>query len=100
MIGERHNKNKRKAAPVENDWPRSCPPVRDLTKALHFVGFKGEEFHAAVRVFGQPDFVHRYADNRMFTDVAPGDTVIFANDEEKKAAMRANHPSFNDSNHF
>jgi hypothetical protein len=46
--------------------------------ALHFVGFKDDRFNNAVRVFGQPDFVHRVWDLRAAADVAPDDTVLFA----------------------
>jgi len=71
-----------------------------MTHTLHFVGFKGGEFHRAVRVFGEPDMIHRYADPRFFADVAPGDTVLFANGEDENADRRADRPSFNDSTHF
>jgi hypothetical protein len=48
------------------------------TDLLHFVGFKGDEYPRAVRVFGRPDFVHRGWDLRAKREVAPGDTVVFA----------------------
>ena len=69
-------------------------------KAVIFVGFKGAEYLSAVRVFGPPDIISRYADPRLFGDIAPGDTVVFANGEETMAERRARHPSFNDSNWF
>ncbi len=63
--------------------------------AIHFVGFKGEEYQSARRIWGQPDFVHRYADPRLHHggEMHPGDLVIFANGEE----MKARRFSFNDS---
>lgn len=63
---------------------------------LHFVGFKGEEYLSALRVFGPPDFYHRQHDARMWTDVAPGDRVVFARGAENRFSEYA----FNDSEHF
>lgn len=71
-----------------------------MFRAVIFVGFKGDEFNRAMKVFGPPDIVARYADPRLFGDIAPGDTVVFANGEELNIARRANKPSFNDSMHF
>jgi hypothetical protein len=44
---------------------------------LHFVGFRDDAYNRAVRVFGKPDFVHRFLDRRAMDDFAPGDTVVF-----------------------
>jgi hypothetical protein len=67
-----------------------------MTKhATHFVGFRGDEFSSAVRVFGRPDFYHFVYDSRVAGDVAPGDTVVFANGFDSKFHDR----TFNDS-HF
>lgn len=52
--------------------------------ALHFVGFRGDEYTRARRVFGEPDFIHRNLDQRALGDIAPGDLVIFANGAERK----------------
>ena len=32
---------------------------------IHFVGFRGEEYWSAVKVWGLPDFYHRGYDLRM-----------------------------------
>jgi hypothetical protein len=50
----------------------------DAEPAVHFVGFRGEEYHSAVRVFGLPDFVHRGWDRRAQREIATCDTVVFA----------------------
>ncbi len=51
-----------------------------MTKTcLHFVGFKDERYLTAVSVFGTPDFIHPGWDLRAFREIAPGDTVVFAN---------------------
>jgi hypothetical protein len=49
---------------------------------LHFVGFKDDRVHGAVKVFGRPDFWHRFWDLRAVTEVAPGDVVVFAHGDE------------------
>lgn len=69
------------------------------TKAcLHFVGFRGDEYTRAVRIFGKPDFIHRYWDHRAVGDIVPGlDTVVFAKGSERDAP---NVYAFNDSEHF
>lgn len=63
----------------------------DVTPAVHFVGFRGEEYRAAVRTFGLPDFVHRAAG-----DIASADTVVFARAKDAGAGPIAY--SFDDSN--
>ena len=45
---------------------------------VHFVGFKGDEYARAVRIFGPPDFIHRQWDIRASQEIAPDDTVVFA----------------------
>lgn len=55
------------AAPVD---------VLDAPTAVHFVGFRGEEYRSAVRVFGLPDFVHRVWDGRALQDISAGDVVV------------------------
>lgn len=46
--------------------------------AVHFVGFRGEEYWSAVRVFGLPDVYHRVWDQRAQREIGEHDTVIFA----------------------
>lgn len=65
-------------------------------RAVHFVGFRGDEYVRAQRVFGPPDFIHRNNDPRVAGDVYPGDLVVYANGMENRF-----HPfAFNDSEHF
>ncbi len=45
---------------------------------LHYVGFRGDEYLRAVRVFGRPDFVHIGWDSWARMEVVEGDTAIFA----------------------
>jgi hypothetical protein len=44
---------------------------------IHFVGFRGEEYWAAVKVFGKPDFIHRWHDARMYGDIGDHDILVF-----------------------
>jgi hypothetical protein len=62
-----------------------CPP------ALHFVGFKGDEYTSAVRAFGRPDFIHRKNDVRLVFggEMGPHDRVIYANGSEKAVSLSA-----------
>lgn len=62
--------------------------------ALHFVGFKGDEFTMAKKVFGEPDFIHRWNDGRCRSMVMPEDTVVYANGSE---APNKSPYSFDDS---
>ena len=67
-----------------------------MNRATHFIGFRGNEFISAIRVWGKPDFFHRVNDDRVAGDVAPKDVVVFANREEGKRRPFV----FNDSEHF
>ena len=55
--------------------------------ATHFIGFRegGCRWWAAVRAFGQPDFVHRVWDARAVAEVMPGDRAVFACPERIRA---------------
>jgi len=53
--------------------------------ALHFVGFKGDEYVRAIRVFGQPDFIHPGYDLRALREICPGDKVVFATGSHDQA---------------
>ena len=50
-----------------------------MKRAVHFVGFRTDaEFSAAVKVFGKPDFIHLFHDQRMHGDIdADLDIVVF-----------------------
>ncbi len=46
--------------------------------APHFVGFRGDEYSAALRIFGPPDFIHIGWDRWARQEVMPGDIAVFA----------------------
>ena len=44
---------------------------------VHFVGFREDrEFLAAVRVFGQPDFIHKIHDHRAYGDIDEDNDIV------------------------
>ena len=44
---------------------------------VHFVGFReDQEFLAAVRVFGQPDFIHKIHDQRAYGDIDQDNDIV------------------------
>jgi hypothetical protein len=61
--------------------------------AVHFVGFRGDEYSRALRVFGPPDFIHRGWDLRAQREIAPDDVVVFATGSFDQVPRRQ---SFND----
>ena len=63
---------------------------------IHFVGFRDDRYLNARKVWGVPDFFHRFWDKRAEQEVAPGDVVIFANGEPGEPKSF----SFNDSEVF
>lgn len=63
----------------------------------HFIGFRGDAFISAIKVFGRPDFIHRDWDKRAVILIAPGDRVIFAVGTDQGVP---NKYSFDDSGVF
>ncbi len=53
-----------------------------MNPCTHFVGFRGDEYHNAVKIFGKPDFYHPDFDIRAKADITKGDTVVLANGTE------------------
>ncbi|WAJ27115.1 hypothetical protein [Antarcticirhabdus aurantiaca] len=56
-----------------------------MRPALHFVGFRDDRYTSAVRVFGEPDFIHRGWDRRALREIADVDTVVFADGPHDQA---------------
>ena len=46
--------------------------------ALHFIGFRGDEYTRAVRLFGLPDFIHIGWDRWAKQEVMLNDVAVFA----------------------
>lgn len=51
---------------------------------VHYVGFRGDEFARAKRIFGGPVFIHRRWDRRAQRDIGETDTVVFATGDENQ----------------
>ncbi len=65
--------------------------------AIHFVGFKNDRWWNAVKVWGKPDFVHRFWDARAACEVSPIDVVIFADGDE---TQQVKEHAYDDSAYF
>ena len=46
-------------------------------RTVHYVGFRGDEYTRAFRLFGGPVFIHLHYDERVFSEVGKHDVVIF-----------------------
>lgn len=49
-----------------------------MQNCAHFVWFRGDEYSSAIKVWGEPDFIHYGWDKRARREIADGDTIIFA----------------------
>ncbi len=49
-----------------------------MRRAIHFIGFYGDEYWSAVRAFGPPDFIHIGWDRWARQEVMDGDVAVFA----------------------
>ncbi|WP_240310951.1 hypothetical protein [Altererythrobacter sp. ZODW24] len=54
---------------------------RAIKPAVHFVGFRDDRYWNAVRIWGEPSFIHETWDTYAKDEVAPGDVVVFARGE-------------------
>jgi len=61
-----------------------------MVPTIHYVGFRGDEFARARRLFGGPVMIHRKWDRRALRDIGPADTVIFAEGDESHPLARCN----------
>ena len=86
------------------DWHgNGCINYSEGKEMLHFIGMKGDEYLSAVRVWGLPDFYHRYYDYRCTLnhggEIDPErDTIVFARGCEDR--LHKPYHSFNDSEVF
>lgn len=69
----------------------------NTTPALHFVGFRGDEYWRAKQIFGPPDFIHIRLDTRRLREIATGDTVVIANNAQ---FSRVNGPDIIEEGYF
>lgn len=69
----------------------------DRRPALHFIGFRGDEYLSALRVFGPPDFVHIGWDTWARQEVVPGDTAVFARGTFEDEPSRYSFPGLREA---
>lgn len=69
---------------------------REPTGHVHFVGFRNDRYHAAVRVWGVPDFFHLGWDRRALREIGEGDTVVFANGPHDQEPRERSFPDIID----
>jgi len=65
--------------------------------ALHFVGFRGDEYGRAVRIFGVPDFIHIGWDRWAREAVAVQDVAVFARGTFADAPAAHGFPDFREA---
>ncbi|MFG1429355.1 hypothetical protein [Roseixanthobacter glucoisosaccharinicivorans] len=70
-----------------------------MTPAVHFVGFRGEEYWSAVKVFGRPGFIHRAWDRRARREIADEDTIVFATGDQHQPFAERNAPDITEVGH-
>jgi hypothetical protein len=61
-----------------------------MIPAVHFIGFRGEEYWSAVHIWGRPDLIHRVWDRRAQRDIGEDDVVIFAQGDDTQPLARWN----------
>ena len=48
-----------------------------MVRVVHYVGFRGDEYVRAYRVWGGPVMIHKDNDPRVMTEVGPEDVVVY-----------------------
>lgn len=61
-------------------------------RCVHFVGFRGEEYWSAVKIWGLPHMVHMGWDKRAQRDIGEDDIVVFAKGDENQPLIKPNYP--------
>lgn len=59
---------------------------------VHFIGFRGEEYWSAVRIWGEPHMIHMGWDLRARREIGEGDLVVFANGHGEAPPRFHNYP--------
>ena len=65
-------------------------------RCVHFIGFKDDRYWNAVKVFGQPHYVHPGWDLRAFREIAPDDVLVFAEGDENQPPRRKSFTDYKD----
>lgn len=59
--------------------------------AIHFVWFRGEEYWSAVKIWGEPDFIHMGWDTRAKREILDTDIVVFAKGDHDQQYSERNY---------
>lgn len=66
-------------------------------RCVHYVGFRGDEYLRAKRVFGGPAIIHRWWDRRARREIDfDADLIVFANGEHDQAPSKFNAPDIDE----
>ena len=60
-------------------------------RVIHFIGFRGEEYWSAVKVWGKPHVIHMGWDRRALREIGEDDLVIFAKGTEHDPLRERNY---------
>ena len=53
-----------------------------IERIVNFIGFRGDEYNSAVKIWGKPDFIHPVHDRRAYVEIdKENDILIFAGKE-------------------
>lgn len=61
-----------------------------VERVIHYIGFSGDEYFRARKIWGGPVMIHRKWDRRAQRDIGPDDIVIFAEGDETQPFARSN----------
>lgn len=63
-----------------------------MKNAVHFVGFRDDRYWNAIKVWGEPNFIHISWDKRAQREIMEGDTVVFAKGPHDQQVREHNSP--------
>lgn len=72
--------------------------LQEQERCVHYVGFRGDEFARAKRVFGGPVVIHRWWDRRARREIDfDRDIVLFATGEHDQQPSDRNAPDIDEA---
>ncbi len=77
--------------------PSSSAAAADAgLRCVHFVGFRDDRYQAVVKVWGRPDFIHRWWDRCARRDIGPDDVIVFATGEWRQEPSPLDAPDIDE----
>jgi len=71
-----------------------------MMHSVHFVGFRGDEYFRAIKVFGPPTFIHITHDKRAVAEFMEEDTVVFGPKADPDHVCKYNGPEIIEDNNY